>query len=94
MTVVLLHSETPNFINPTLWPPNSPDLNPVDYRIWSILQERVYKAKISNIEELKQRNKQDWDEVDLREINKAISEWQPRLQAYIRASGGHFEHKM
>jgi len=23
-------NETPDFINPTLWPPNSPDLNPVD----------------------------------------------------------------
>jgi len=25
-----------------LWPPNSPDLNPVDYSIWRILQEKVY----------------------------------------------------
>ena len=57
MTIELLQNETPNFINPTLWSPNSPDLNPVDYRIWSILQERVYKTKISNIEELKQQNK-------------------------------------
>jgi len=26
-----------------LWPSNSPDLNPVDYAVWGILQERVYK---------------------------------------------------
>ena len=31
--VALLETETPNFIPPTLWPPNSPDLNPVDYRL-------------------------------------------------------------
>jgi len=23
---------------PDMWPPNSPDLNPVDYAIWSIIQ--------------------------------------------------------
>ena len=29
-TVELLSRETPDFITPLLWPPNSPDLNPVD----------------------------------------------------------------
>ena len=32
-TVELLQCETPKFIAPDLWTPNSPDLNPVDYRI-------------------------------------------------------------
>ena len=32
-TVELLKKETPDFIPPNLWPPNSPDLNPVDYKI-------------------------------------------------------------
>ena len=32
-TVHLLSSETPAFIPPTLWPPISPDLNPVDYSL-------------------------------------------------------------
>ena len=27
--------------------PNSPDLNPVDYSVWSILQENVYKTRIT-----------------------------------------------
>jgi len=33
-TLQLLRRETPDFISPDLWPPNSPDLNPVDYEIW------------------------------------------------------------
>jgi len=45
-TVELLKVETPDFIPPNLWPPKSPDLNPVDYKIWSLLQERVYKTII------------------------------------------------
>ena len=33
-TVHLLTHETPDFITPSLWPANSPDLIPVDYQIW------------------------------------------------------------
>ena len=44
-TVALLQAETPDFIPPTLWPPNSPDLNPVDYKIWSVMQEKVYRYR-------------------------------------------------
>ena len=33
-TVEYLRLATPEFISPDLWPPNSPDLNPVDYKIW------------------------------------------------------------
>ena len=45
-TVDLLKHETPDFISPSLWPPNrpnTPDLNPVDYAVWGIMQDRVYK---------------------------------------------------
>jgi len=51
-TVEVLKVETPDFIQPNLWPPNSPDLNPVDYKIWGILQERVYKTSSKDVDEL------------------------------------------
>ena len=54
-TIQLQQQETPDFIGPDLWPPNSPDLNPVDYKIWGVVQQRVYKCRISNVDELKQR---------------------------------------
>jgi len=46
-TVDLLKQERPDFIPPTLhvWPPNSPDINTVDYAVWGILQDRVYKSQ-------------------------------------------------
>jgi len=40
-TVELLEAETPDFIPPTLWPPNSPDLSPVDCTAWSVMQEKA-----------------------------------------------------
>src|SRR5206468_11660079 len=45
-TIELLRQETPDFIGPDLWPANSPALNPVDYRIWGLIQERVYTRRL------------------------------------------------
>jgi len=47
-TVVYLRSHVPEFIEPENWPPNSPDLNPVDYSVWGALQQMVYRHKISH----------------------------------------------
>ena len=40
--------------------PNSPDLNPVDYKIWGIMQQCVYKMQIHNVDELKRRLVDVW----------------------------------
>jgi len=73
-TVDLLSTETPAFILPTLWPPNSPDLNPVDYKVWSVLQRQVYKVNVNNVDELRQHIQTVWDELDQRIIDKAIKQ--------------------
>lgn len=94
LTVELLQKETPAFISPALWPPNSPDLNPVDYRIWSIMEERVYRTKIRDAEDLKHRIQHEWNHLDQRTIDEAVSEWRLRLRACVKAVGSHFEHKL
>lgn len=93
-TVELLKVETPDFIPPNLWPPNSPDLNPVDYKIWGVLQERVYKTSIKDVDELRRRIDEEWDKLEQRIIDKAVGEWRKRLRACVAAGGGQFEHKM
>ena len=40
-TVQLLPQAPPRYIFRDLWPPNEPDPNPGEYRIWSWMQERV-----------------------------------------------------
>jgi len=47
--IELLQKETPEFIPLQLWPTNLPDL-PVDYSMWEILQEKVYKTRITDLE--------------------------------------------
>ena len=58
----VLQQETPEFIAPCTRPvaTNSPDLNPVDYRVWRLMQERVYKTAVRDTTDLKQRLIETW----------------------------------
>jgi len=76
------------------WLDNSPDLNPVDYKVWSVLQEQLYKVTVNNVYELHQRIQTVWDELNQRIIDKAIKQWRNRLRTCVEAKGGHFEHKL
>jgi len=53
-TIKLLQQEMPDFIGPDLWPLNSPDLSPVDYKVWGVVQQRVYECHMNSVDELKQ----------------------------------------
>jgi len=69
-------------------------VNPVDYKIWGILQERVYKTSSKDVDELRRWIAEEWEKLDQRIIDKAVGEWRKRLQACVAAGGGHFEHKI
>jgi len=77
-----------------LWPPNSPDLNPVDYKVWGLLQEHVYKSPVKDMSELKQRLVEVWSAMPQRVTDEAIDEWRRHLRCCVSAEGGHFEHKL
>jgi len=93
-TVEFLERETPEFVSPLLCPPNSPDLNPVDYSVWSILQEKVYKTRITDLDDLKHRITIRNELANLRHvvIAAAVCHWRCHLSTYVRADSGHFEH--
>jgi len=73
-------------------PPNSPDLNPVDYSMWSILQDKVYKTCITDLNVLKHRIRTEWAKLDHAVIAAAVRQWRQCLSACVKAGGGHFEH--
>ena len=47
------------------WPPNSPDLNPLDYHVWGAMLERYkpFQPKPDNIDELKKVLQLIWDQL-------------------------------
>ena len=76
------------------WAPNSPecpDLNPVDYKIWGVVQQQVHQPEVHDIEELKQRLLHFWHVMDQSIIDKTIDDWDGRLPACVRAKGEHFK---
>jgi len=93
-TIALLRRETPDFISPDQWPPNSPDMNPVDYKIWDVMQERVYEKRVNDVDELCQRLLSVWHSIGQNVIDEAIDQWRARLTTCVQAKGSHFEHLM
>jgi len=75
-----------DFVLPDLWPPNSPDLNPVDYSAWawSILQDKVYQHRINDFDELKHRLRAEWSNLNHAVIAATIRQWHRRLSACVK----------
>lgn len=84
----------PDFIGKDEWPPNSPDLNPLDYCVWGLMLESYKKIspKPTSLTELKVALQSIWDELPLTTIQKSIRSFRKRLQLCVTVKGGHFEH--
>jgi len=78
-TIALLCRETPDFIFPNQWPPNSPDMNPVNYMIWAVMQQRVYEKRVNDVDGLCQHLLSVWlYSIGQNVIDEAIDEWRAR----------------
>ena len=90
-----LQANTPDFIHSDAWPPNSPDLNPLDYYVWNALKELVYAGRrkpFLNTDELKQVIEEKWSLLNDRHIQKSIGQWKQRLRVVTREGGGPIKH--
>ena len=75
-----------------MWPPNSPDLNPVDYCVWSALERNVYRGRrFENTIELKEAILQEWKALTQALINNAIDWFRSRVRLVIAENGQHIE---
>ena len=57
---------------------------------WSVLQEQVYRTKISDVGELKRRIKNEWADLNHAITERVVGEW--RLSACVHAGCEHLEH--
>jgi len=89
-----LKTDCPDVIAKDQWPPNSPDLNPLDYHVLGAMLEAYHKChpKPKTIAELKEVLQVIWDSLPHGPIDKAVKEFSKRLKACVAAEGGHFEH--
>ncbi|KAL7737264.1 hypothetical protein ACLKA6_012888 [Drosophila palustris] len=81
----------PDFISSVEWPPYSPDLNPMDYSVWSILEARACAKPHKSLEALKQSLLLEWDRLSPEDLRPIANNFKLRLDLCIAAGGGHFE---
>ena len=93
-TIQWLEGNCPEFISPDLWPAKSPDLNLMDYCIWSLLLTEVQRNRtdILNIEDLKACLVASWNAIPMDTVKRATSSWVGRLKKCFDVDGGHFEY--
>jgi len=82
----------PEYVEPENWPPNSPDLNPVDDLIWGTLQQLFIVVVIRDVEHLKEVLETCWEQIGEDVIDRAIGQFRERLSLVVATGGGPIEH--
>ena len=85
------NENAPGFMEKDEWPPLSPDLYPMNYGIWDLLLEKVYRGITQKFteEELKWRLL-EW--ITLEKIKKCINVFKKRLRLVFKSNGGPIDH--
>ena len=71
------------------WPPNSPDLSPIEM-IWAIIKRRISYSERpfpTSLNELENRIQEEWDNLDQRMINSLVLSFQERLKMVLKTKG-------
>ena len=77
-----------DFITSQEWPPYSPDLNPLDYSVWSVLEAKACSKRHANLESLKAFLQKAWDEIDEEYLRITVDAFPKRRKACIDAKRG------
>ena len=86
-----LEGKIPDFIRKEEWPPYSPDLNPMDYSLWSILENRACSVSHSTIKSLNKYLCREWEKIPQETLRAAVESYPTRLKAVISKKGGYIE---
>lgn len=81
----------PAVITSKEWPVSSANLNPLDYSVWSVLEDKVSAHSHRNVESLKKALVKAWDELDVDYLRATTAAFPKRLRQVIRAKGGRME---
>jgi len=74
-----------------MWPPSSPDLNPLDYSVWGVLEAKACKTSHPSVEALKVSIAKNWRTLSKDYIVRTCRSFRTRLEKVVKAEGGLFE---
>ena len=73
------------------WPPQSPDLNPIE-NIWGFMKIKLLDFNPKNRQELKNILLKIWEELPSEFLGKLIKGMHNRCEEVIKARGGHINY--
>lgn len=76
-----------NEVNVLEWPPQSPDLNPIEH-VWSHLKVALGPHRSTSKSDMKEKVKKAWDDILPSVTEKLVLSMPKRLEAVIIANGG------
>jgi hypothetical protein len=79
------------FWDKDMWPPNSPDLNPLDFSIWAKVARDAGKTSHPNLEALEAAIRKAWRSMKADYIKLTCQKFRPRVEAVIARNGGYIE---
>ena len=77
-----------SLIGSDIWPPNSPDLNPLDYFFWNEVEDELKTKSFNNVHELAQKIKECVKKISLKSIQDAIDNFRSRVYQVGKNFGG------
>jgi hypothetical protein len=77
-------------ISPLVWPPSSPDLNPIE-TIWQRIKQRrrTRPNPPRTVSDLRAAIMEEWTSITHLEIVEIVDTMVTRIRAVIEANGGH-----
>ena len=74
-----------------MWPPQSPDLNPLDYSIWATVEDSACNKPHSSVAALERSIRKCWTQMEDSYIRITCQAFRRRLQAVIEVNGARIE---
>lgn len=81
----------PGFISSSEWPASSPDLNPMDFAVWSMLEAEVCSKKHESLEALKRHLTAAWDKIPQEHLRASYDAFLDRLRRVVKLKGEQVE---
>ncbi|UYV82031.1 hypothetical protein LAZ67_21000504 [Cordylochernes scorpioides] len=81
----------PSHWGPDIWPPNSPDCNPLDYYVWGVVERDVNKAPHTTIQSVKKAVHTVMTQMDKVIVAKACASFRTRLETVVANNGNYIE---
>jgi len=86
-TIAWLDANIKHYIPPEAWPPNSPELSPIE-NVWSTMATTVYAdPEPQSLQALKQRLCKAWTSISPSTLQHLIGSMPNRLKAVIKNKG-------